>query len=131
MPIAPGTWGTLATAIVVYLLRLPMPLHLLLLAVVTFVGIYASEYVESFLKQKDPGCIVIDEAAGYLVATAFVPPTIGYAIAAFFLFRLFDITKPPPANEMQEIKGGIGVMADDLVAGLYANIVIQIWRWMT
>jgi phosphatidylglycerophosphatase A len=127
-PVAPGTAGTLVALIIVALLNLPPVLYVFMTLAVTGVGIIAAERVEEILQKKDPGCIVIDEVAGYFVAVAFLPHTMGYLIAAFFLFRFFDIVKPPPANMLQRLKGGVGVMADDIVAGLYTNLLLQMWK---
>jgi phosphatidylglycerophosphatase A len=127
-PVAPGTAGTLVALIIVALLNLPPVLYVFMTLAVTGVGIIAAERVEEILQKKDPGCIVIDEVAGYFVAVAFLPHTMGYLIAAFFLFRFFDIVKPPPANMLQRLKGGVGVMADDIVAGLYTNLLLQVWK---
>lgn len=88
---------------------------------------YVSDGAEKLLG-KDSGNIVIDEVCGYAVSVLFVPKTGGYLIAAFILFRLFDILKPPPIRKIeQEVPGGIGIMLDDLLAGIYANICLQIW----
>jgi phosphatidylglycerophosphatase A len=127
-PVAPGTAGTLVALIIVALLNLPPVLYVFMTLAVTGVGIIAAERVEEILQKKDPGCIVIDEVAGYFVAVAFLPHTMGYLIAAFFLFRFFDIVKPPPANTFQRLRGGVGVMADDIVAGLYTNLLLQVWK---
>jgi len=130
-PFAPGTLGSAAAALLVWLLPVPIAIYLAATAVVTIVGIIASANVEMVLGKKDPGCIVIDEVAGYMVAMAFLPPTTGYVLAAFILFRAFDILKPPPIKGLQRLKGGLGVMVDDLAAGLATNIVLQIWRMLT
>jgi phosphatidylglycerophosphatase A len=104
-----------------------------LAALVAVVGALAAGKAARALGEKDPGCIVIDEVAGYLVATAFVPHSLGYLLGAFVLFRFFDIAKPGPIGRLQDIPGGWGIMADDLAAGLAANAVLQLWRiqpWM-
>lgn len=97
-------------------------------AAVTVAGIYVSSLAERILNQKDPGHIVIDEFAGYLVSMMFLPVTAGYLIAAFVLFRGFDILKPPPIRGLQNLPGGWGVMVDDIAAGIYTNLILQIWR---
>jgi phosphatidylglycerophosphatase A len=130
-PVAPGTAGTLVALVIVALLNLPAVLYVFMTLAVTGVGIIASERVEEILQEKDPGCVVIDEVAGYFVAVAFLPHSMGYLIAAFFLFRFFDIVKPTPANMLQRLEGGLGVMADDLVAGLYTNLLLQAWRYFS
>lgn len=129
-PFASGTVGTVPAALLVWLLPMPIAVYLAVTLIVTVVGIIASTEVEEVMGKKDPGCIVIDEFAGYLVAMAFLPPTAGYVIAAFFLFRAFDVLKPPPINYLQRFRGGLGVVIDDLAAGLATNIVLQLWRIM-
>jgi phosphatidylglycerophosphatase A len=77
------------------------------------------------LERKDPGVIVIDEVAGMMVAVLLLPRTLGVLACAFLLFRLFDIWKPFPAREAQALRGGFGVVVDDLVAGVYALVLIM------
>ena len=92
---------------------------------VILVGLWASARVERGLGRKDPGVIVIDEVAGMMVSVLFVPRTWPVLISAFFLFRLFDIWKPFPARESQVLSGGLGVMIDDLIAGVYALVLVM------
>ncbi|MDX6612801.1 MAG: phosphatidylglycerophosphatase [Blastocatellia bacterium] len=156
LPIAPGTWGSLL-AVGLYLLARAslfpfaperhggvgthgfLAGELVVIVVVTFVGIWAASRTERVLRVKDPGKVVIDEVAGQLIALL----PLGFfinrwwpiaLIAAFLLFRLFDIIKPYPARKMESLKGGLGIMADDLVAGAYAAIgvalVIMIQRFI-
>lgn len=82
--------------------------------------------MEKLLNKKDPGCIVIDEVMGMLIALSFLPPEPKIIILAFFMFRILDTLKPYPAGRLQNMHGAVGVMGDDLVAGLYANIVLQV-----
>lgn len=89
------------------------------------VGTWASHRVEIALGRKDPGVIVIDEVAGMMVSVALLPRTPGVLLCAFFLFRLFDIWKPFPAREAQALRGGFGVVIDDLVAGAYALVLVM------
>ena len=95
------------------------------LAAVVVVGIWASHRVEALFERKDPGVIVIDEVAGMMVSVALLPRTPGVLVCAFFLFRLFDIWKPFPARESQALRGGFGVVVDDLVAGVYALVLVM------
>ena len=90
----------------------------------TLAGIWAGSRVERALGAKDPGVIVIDEVAGMLLSVLFLPRTIPVLVTAFVLFRVFDIWKPYPAREIQELHGGLGVMLDDLVAGAYALVIV-------
>ena len=88
-------------------------------------GIWAASRVERVVGTKDPGIIVIDEVAGMLLSVLTLPRTIPVLITAFVLFRLFDIWKPFPARESQSLTGGLGVIVDDLIAGLYALVLIM------
>ena len=126
-PFASGTIGTLPAALLVWLVPMSIEGHIALTVAITIVGIIASDNVEAVLGKKDPGCVVIDEVAGYMVAMAFVPPTTVNVIIAFFVFRFFDILKPPPIRQLDRMKGGLGIMLDDLAAGLATNIVLQVW----
>jgi phosphatidylglycerophosphatase A len=124
MPIASGTWGSLAAlpfgALFAYLFG---NLFVLVFAgLVTLAGVWAGNAISARSDVRDPGFIVIDEVAGMLLALAFAPFTWwGYALA-FVLFRIADIVKPFPADWCdREVHGGLGVMLDDLVAGLYAG----------
>lgn len=124
-PVASGTVGSLVTAVAIWLLPLTPLRTAIALVVVTLVGIWAGGRVERVLGRKDPGVIVIDEVAGMLLAVMGLPRSLPVLITAFLLFRLFDIWKPFPARESQALTGGMGVMVDDLIAGLYALVLIM------
>lgn len=122
---APGTVGSLVTVVVIWLLPFT-PLGLgYTLGAVTVIGIWAGSRVERVLGKKDPGLIVIDEVAGMLLSVLLLPRTIPVLVTAFLLFRLLDIWKPFPARESQALTGGVGVMVDDLIAGLYTLILVM------
>lgn len=125
---ASGTVGSFVTLIALWLIPFTTRSLLVALAVVTLVGIWAGSRVERAIDAKDPGIIVIDEVAGMLVSVLFLPRTIPVLVTAFLLFRLFDIWKPFPARQFQELHGGLGVMLDDLIAGAYALALIAISR---
>lgn len=95
------------------------------LATVVVAGIWASHRVEILLGRTDPGLIVVDEVAGMMVSVALLPRTPAVLLCAFFLFRLFDIWKPFPAREAQALRGGLGVIVDDLIAGVYALVLVM------
>jgi phosphatidylglycerophosphatase A len=95
------------------------------LAAVLVAGTWASNRVEEILERKDPGMIVIDEVAGMMVSVALLPRTPAVLFCAFLLFRIFDIWKPFPAREAQALRGGIGVVVDDLIAGVYALVLVM------
>ncbi len=124
-PVAPGTVGSLVTVVAVWLLPLT-PLRIAVALVVVFlVGGWAGSRVERVLGRKDPGVIVIDEVAGMLLSVILLPRTIPVLVTAFLLFRLFDIWKPFPARESQALTGGLGVMMDDLIAGLDTLVLVM------
>jgi len=93
--------------------------------IVTILGFMVSGRMEEILDQKDPGCIVIDEVAGVMIAFFLLPLTPVVIVTAFFLFRAFDMFKIYPVNKFEQLKGSTGVMMDDVIAGLYTNIVMQ------
>ena len=121
---ASGTVGSLVTLIALWLIPFTTLALLVTLAIVTLVGIWAGSRVERAIDAKDPGIIVIDEVAGMLLSVLLVPRTIPVLVTGFLLFRLFDIWKPFPARQFQELHGGVGVMLDDLIAGAYALALI-------
>ena len=124
-PVASGTVGSLVTAVAIWLLPLTPFRIAVTLVVVVLVGIWAGSRVERVLGRKDPGVIVIDEVAGMLLSMIVLPRSIPVLLTAFLLFRLFDVWKPFPARESQALTGGVGVMIDDLIAGLYTLILIM------
>jgi len=122
--VVPGTVGSFVTLVALWLIPFTQAALLLTLVVVTLVGIWAGGRVERALGAKDPGVVVIDEVAGMLLSVLTLPRTIPVLLSAFFLFRVFDVWKPFPARQSQELHGGFGVMVDDLIAGLYALILL-------
>lgn len=132
-PVAPGTFGTLA-AIPLYLLvaRLELPFYLAFLALFTMLACWVAGRAEALFGKHDAGEIVIDEVAGYLLTMLAVTPTWTHVVAGFFLFRLFDIVKPPPARQFDRyLKNGTGVVLDDLAAGAYACLSLHLLaRWL-
>lgn len=127
-PLAPGTAGTLA-GIPLYLLFsvLPWPIWLITVLAFTCLAWRISDEAERLFGRKDAQCIVIDEIAGLQWTLFLVAPTALHLVLGFALFRLFDIAKPFPARLFQErIPGGLGVVADDLAAGVYGNLVLQL-----
>lgn len=127
-PVASGTFGTLAgIPTFYYLSRFPWPLQFFTLAALLFLSFWICDVAGKFYGEADDGRIVIDELLGYLITTAFLPFSWPVAILGFFWFRVFDILKPPPANWFdREMKNGVGVTMDDLIAGIYAAILLRI-----
>ena len=129
VPFAPGTFGTLCAFVLFIIVKPSLFFHLALLALFIPLGIISSHHAERALKVNDSQHIVIDEFCGYLLSVLFMPFSFVSALAAFFLFRVFDILKPFPIRKIEySFSGGIGIMADDMAAALYTNVILQIWR---
>ena len=131
-PAAPGTVGSLAGLVLFWAVRASGSLAVegLVLLAVTAVGVVVASRAEAAYRRRDPGLIVIDETAGMLLTLAAVPVGFGGAVVGFLAFRLFDIVKPFPARRAERLPGGWGVMADDLVAGLYAQALLRLLLWL-
>jgi len=126
--VAPGTVASALTAVVIWAVPFSRPGLLLFFLAVAIVGIWAAHRAEPLLGGKDPGAIVVDEVAGMTLAVLPFPRTALVLAVGFVLFRIFDIAKPFPAGVSQRVPGGLGVMVDDLIAGLYALAVLAISR---
>jgi phosphatidylglycerophosphatase A len=155
MPIAPGTWGSLVGIGIYLLLRrgtikaslvalegsnfqiawadlglsfLFICVLLLVVIGLSMVGIWAASRAERLLGRKDPGAVVIDEVVGQLITFAFVPHFLGPIgiVTGFVLFRAFDIIKPYPIRRLESLQSGLGIVADDIVAGLYAGTALAV-----
>ena len=137
MPLAPGTFGSLVGVGIFLLLARAISGNALVvvvlvsIVVVTFAGIWAATRTEQLSGRKDPGKVVVDEVAGQFIAlfplTLFARWSTVAVIVSFILFRFFDIVKPYPANRLQDLNGGAGVMLDDLVAGVYGAVIVSIF----
>lgn len=127
-PFASGTFGSLVGLPIVYLLSKTHWYAATVLAATLILGsVWVAHLAEQQLNAKDPGCIVIDEVAGMCVTMLYIPLTLTTGMAGFLLFRLFDVIKPPPVRQMEKmLKGGWGVVMDDVVAGVMANISLRI-----
>jgi len=128
IPFAPGTAAALVALVLVAFLKPAPGLHITVTAVFIIIGTVSSHAAEKLIGHNDPPSVVVDEFAGMLAALLFLPQSRGYLIAAFFLFRFFDILKPPPIMQVQRLPGGWGIMADDLLAAAFTNIALQIWK---
>jgi phosphatidylglycerophosphatase A len=127
IPYAPGTMGTFVAVGLYLLTRGISPSHYVVLCVLLCgIGIWTAHKAERILGCTDCPSIVIDEIAGFFIAMAWVPAGWGFLIAGFILFRFFDIVKPWPLDDLQGLRGGLGVMMDDIGAGIYTNMVLQI-----
>ena len=127
LPLAPGTFGSLAALICWFFIKpsLSDPLFLLINGGIFFLGIACSEIIVSTDNVKDPQFIVIDEWVGMWIGLYLVEHSIFWGLATFFCFRIFDIFKPGPIGEMDKMEGGIGVMMDDVVAGILTCLLMQ------
>jgi len=155
MPIAPGTWGSIIGVCIFLLLRF-FNTHVFTYAAthninalsleafrttvllggliaLTLAGIRAASRAETLLGGKDPGAVVVDEVAGQLVTFLVVPFNAGWKmiLAGFLLFRLFDIWKPYPIRQLEALPSGLGIMADDVLAGAYAAATMSIIVWIS
>lgn len=127
-PIAPGTAGSLAgLALYALVRRAGTPaVELVSIVAVLAIGIWASTATERALARKDPGPVVIDEVLGMLITLAFLPLSLWGILTGFLIFRLFDVIKPFPAGRLEHLPAGLGIMADDAMAGVYAHLVLRI-----
>jgi|SRR3989338_806142 len=127
LPFAPGTWGSLLGILLAYGLSfLSLPIASLTLIAFIFFAIWCATHAETYFKKKDASQIVIDEVCGMAISLFCIPFTLQNIFIAFLLFRLFDIVKPFPARLFeQKLKGGYGIVLDDVMAGIYANVMLQ------
>ncbi|MEK6666518.1 MAG: phosphatidylglycerophosphatase A [candidate division NC10 bacterium] len=123
-PVAPGTAGSLFAAFLLWLIPFSTFSLGVTLVGVIFAGIWAGGRIERLSGRKDPGLIVIDEVAGMMLSVLTLPRTLGVLLVAFFCFRVLDIVKPFPAGQAQSLRGGLGVMVDDLIAGGYTLFLL-------
>jgi len=128
LPKAPGTWGSLVGGLLVFLLHaLSLQIYLSVVAGLFIVGSFVAGEAEKILDNRDPGVVVIDEIVGMLITMIAVPVTPLTMALGFILFRVFDIAKPFPVNFFdQHFHGGLGIMLDDVVAGIYSLIIMQL-----
>jgi phosphatidylglycerophosphatase A len=130
IPGAPGTYTSVATSIIFFLIflfsgRILPSWHLGALCLISIIGVLASADVSRRTGIEDPQFVVIDEVAGQLLTFLFLPVTPLNLVLGTILFRTFDIWKPFPIRKLESLKGGVGIMADDLLAGIYGNLVLQ------
>ncbi len=127
-PWIPGTAGT-AVGLLVFFIYAPLPPGLYFLSTAAFVALacWVAEKAQRILGETDSPKIVIDEVAGFLITMAFLPRTLTILVAGFLFFRVLDIMKPPPAGAIdRRMKSGAGVVLDDAVAGIYANLLLRL-----
>ena len=128
----PGTWGSAATVVLwaaiahALPVSLRMPIGIAAVLLITLVGIPAATQVSRAFAKKDPQFVVIDEVAGQLITLIAVPLAWKTFLAGFILFRAFDIVKPPPVRQLEKLPEGLGIVLDDVAAGIYALVVMQL-----
>lgn len=127
-PVAPGTWGSAAGLAILFGLRWtgsPM-VEAAVLGLIIAVGIWSAGVTGRELGDDDPGPVVIDEVAGMLITLLWIPASVPAVILGFLVFRVLDIIKPFPARQCERLPGGWGVMLDDVMAGIYGQIVMRL-----
>ncbi len=128
-PVAPGTLTSLLIILSYkfYLYKLSWPLYLLILFLLFLVGVYTSSKFSSDISKKDPRKIVIDEACGQLLVLFRMGDAWFPILSSFILFRIFDIVKPYPIKKVEAFPSGWGIMMDDLVAAIYAGVIVNLY----
>jgi phosphatidylglycerophosphatase A len=123
---APGTFGSALGLIVWAAVPQILAIQVAVIVTVCAAGTWSASIAERHFRKTDPGAVVIDEVAGMLVTLLLNPVGWGGAVAGFLAFRLFDIVKPFPANRLERLPGGLGIMADDIAAAVYANLLLRL-----
>ncbi len=132
-PVAPGTL-TSAVIVLLYILilhRLSWPLYLFLFFVLFGLGTFVADIYSRMVKKEDPRTVVIDEAAGQFIALFLLSPQWTLCAASFLLFRFFDIAKPFPIKRVETFPRGFGIMLDDIVAAIFAGILLNLFLLLT
>jgi len=126
LPLIPGTFGSIFGVFLFYCVKDNGFAHILLTLILIVLGFLVTGRAEKIFNKKDARCIVIDEVSGMLLSLLFIPYDIKLVIMAFILFRILDTLKPFPSGRVQNLTGSIGIMGDDIIAGLYTNIILQV-----
>jgi len=122
-PGIPGTVGSIGAVPVYMLMSLfEATYQIIFVFIITILAIWSSDRAEQLIGNNDPGLIVVDEVSGFLLTVLFIPLTFFNVVAGLFLFRLFDIIKPCPIKRIERLRGGLGIVFDDLFAGFYAHL---------
>jgi len=125
-PFAPGTAASIAGGLIAIILHNHPIIYVLAFIAITRVGFLVSGRMEKLEGKKDPGCVVIDEVSGIMISFFLLPITWPVVITTFFLFRALDMFKTYPGNKLEAMGGTEGIMLDDIMAGVYTNIIMQI-----
>lgn len=131
IPGAPGTYASIATTLAYHGVyryggRILPELHLSVLGAVTVLGVLVATQVSRYRGEEDPSVVVIDEVAGQLLTFLFLPVHFWNLLLGTLFFRVFDVWKPFPVRQLERLEGGVGIMADDLMAGIYANLLLHV-----
>jgi phosphatidylglycerophosphatase A len=132
-PVAPGTIGSVAGLVLYAALRwagVPLPLDGVLIVALFVVGIWSGTHAERYFGGTDPGPGVIDEVVGMLITLYMLPVSWAVVTAGFLLFRILDVIKPFPAGRFERFHGGLGMMADDAMSAVYANLLLRLLVWI-
>jgi phosphatidylglycerophosphatase A len=131
-PVAPGTFGSAAGLAVLYLVRLngSWLVEASVIVALFAAGIWSGSRVERDFGREDPGYVVMDEVVGMLITLFLIPMTLTGALVAFLIFRVLDILKPFPARRLEHLHGGLGIMADDAMVGIYGNAIMWGLVWL-
>lgn len=129
-PFAPGTFGSAAGLVLWWLLPTSPLVHAISIASLFLAGSWAGSIAERHFDRTDPGPVVIDEVMGMLITLFMNPVSWRGALGAFVAFRVADVVKPYPANRFEALRGGVGVMADDGMAAVYANLALRLALWL-
>jgi phosphatidylglycerophosphatase A len=135
VPGAPGTYASIATTLAFYLMwrttgGIVPALHLSVVCLVSVLGVFTAAEVSRQQGVEDPRIVVLDEVAGQLVTFLFLPVGVSNLVAGTLAFRVFDIWKPFPIRKLESLPSGVGIMADDLLAGIYANVALRFLTWL-
>ncbi len=126
-PIAPGTAGSALAALIAFFLLKGNPFWLLTSLLFCLpIGVFAASWIANHLRMPDPSIVVIDEVVGMWIALLGVAWSWPWYLLAFLLFRIFDVLKPPPVRQLESLRGGLGIMLDDVMAGVYALLCVHL-----
>jgi phosphatidylglycerophosphatase A len=133
VPIAPGTFGSAAGLLVFAAVRWSgsMPIELSVIGTLLAVGVWSGNVAEKHFGGVDPAPVILDEVVGMLITLALLPVNLSGAVVGFLLFRALDVVKPWPANRLEALPGGLGVMADDAMAAMYGNLAMRLLVTLT
>jgi len=126
VPFAPGTFGSAAGLVLWWLLPASAPIQAAAIVIVFAAGAWSGTLAERHFKGTDPGPVVLDEVLGMMITLFLNPVGWSGAIIGFLLFRVADIIKPYPANKLEALHGGLGIMADDAMAAVYSNLALRV-----